>query len=107
MHQLLLCLPPMTYITECTHPSTERALREKVGDTREESREVVGGTSENYEILIYYTIKRSCYCCWGFSFFLFVSFQSLNMDPVQLTGLHHFLNTAREIKRIGINHITI
>lgn len=60
---VLLCLPPTTCITECTHPSTECAHRDKVGDTKEESREVVGGTSENYEIFIYCTVdsrKRSC-----------------------------------------------
>lgn len=70
-------------------------------DTKEESREVVGGTSENYIYLLHNKMyKKGAVSIMLLMFF--VSSKSLNMDPVQLTGLHHCLQQLREIKRIFI-----
>lgn len=75
-------------------------------DTKEESREVVGGTSENYTYLLHNKkYKKGAVSIMLLMFF--VSFKSLNMDPVQLTGLHHCLQQLREIKRIFRKSITM
>lgn len=73
--------------------------------TKEETREAVGGTS-NISLLHHKKYKKEAVSIMPLMFF--VPFQSLNMDPVQLTGLHHCLqqlSAAREIKRIGIKKI--